>query len=157
MKRIYIDLDGVCANFDKMLNELAPELYLGEGDDYEVRSKMVDDVLNANPNTFQKLDLIHGAKEAVTKLAEKYDIRFLSTPCYNVIDSYSDKRIWLEIHFGDLAKKKLNLTHDKSQFKGDYIIDDRTRNGVTEFDGEHIHFGTERFPDWASVLEYFNV
>ncbi len=27
-------------------------------------------------------------------------------------------------------------------------------NDAAEFQGEHIHFGTERFPDWKSVLEY---
>jgi hypothetical protein len=37
---------------------------------------------------------------------------------------------------------------------GDYLIDDRTKNGAGEFKGELIHFGTDKFPDWDSVLEY---
>ena len=39
---------------------------------------------------------------------------------------------------------------------GDYLIDDRLRNGAEKFNGEHIHFGTEKFPDWNSVLKYLN-
>jgi hypothetical protein len=26
--------------------------------------------------------------------------------------------------------------------------------GVTKFKGEHIHFASEKFPGWESVLEY---
>ena len=37
---------------------------------------------------------------------------------------------------------------------GDYLIDDRTVNCAAQFKGEHIHFGTEKFPNWKSVLEY---
>ena len=37
---------------------------------------------------------------------------------------------------------------------GDYIIDDRLKNGVDKFDGKHIHFGTEEFTDWESVLKF---
>ncbi len=36
----------------------------------------------------------------------------------------------------------------------EYIIDDRTKNGIEHFEGEHIHFGTEQFPDWDSVRSY---
>ena len=37
---------------------------------------------------------------------------------------------------------------------GDYIIDDRTAGGVDNFVGEHIHFGTEKYPDWDAVMRY---
>ena len=35
-----------------------------------------------------------------------------------------------------------------------HLIDDRTANGVEKFSGEHIHFGTEKYPDWEAVLRY---
>jgi len=38
--------------------------------------------------------------------------------------------------------------------RGKYLIDDREANGVLDFEGELIHFGTEKFPDWSSVLIY---
>jgi hypothetical protein len=34
---------------------------------------------------------------------------------------------------------------------GDYLVDDRDKNGALEFNGEFIHFGTRKFPDWKSV------
>jgi hypothetical protein len=37
---------------------------------------------------------------------------------------------------------------------GDYLIDDRTKNGAGEFSGELIQFGGKDFPDWKSVLNY---
>jgi len=46
------------------------------------------------------------------------------------------------------------LPGSKNLNRGDYLVDDRTRNGVEAFAGEHIHFGTERFPDWDAVLAY---
>jgi hypothetical protein len=45
------------------------------------------------------------------------------------------------------------ITHLKNMLIGDYLIDDRTKNGAGEFTGEHIHFGTESCSDWDSVLE----
>jgi hypothetical protein len=34
---------------------------------------------------------------------------------------------------------------------GDYLVDGRDKNGALEFNGEFIHFGKEKFPDWKSV------
>ena len=51
----------------------------------------------------------------------------------------------------------LILSHPKNLNSGDYLIDDRTKNGADMFKGEHIHFGQDKFPDWESVLEYLVV
>ena len=73
---------------------------------------------------------------------------------WNVPDSYKGKRIWLSKYFGELATKKLILTHRKDLALGDILVDDRIKNGVENFKGEHIHFGNDKFPNWKSVLEY---
>jgi hypothetical protein len=39
---------------------------------------------------------------------------------------------------------------------GDYLIDDRTKNGAGEFSGELIQFGSDSFPNWESVVEFLN-
>ncbi len=103
---------------------------------------------------FEDLPIIEGSYNAISKLSEKYDIYFLSTSPWSNIYASSEKRIWLEKHFGDLAFKKLILSHNKGLLKGDYLIDDRLLNGVTEFEGEHIHFGTSKYRNWESVLKY---
>ena len=53
-----------------------------------------------------------------------------------------------------LGLPTLILSHNKNLNRGHYLIDDRDKNGAKEFEGEHIHFGTEKFPDWQSVMKY---
>jgi len=38
--------------------------------------------------------------------------------------------------------------------RGDFLIDDRLANGTDKFEGEHLHFGTEKFPTWEEVLSH---
>jgi 5'(3')-deoxyribonucleotidase len=71
-----------------------------------------------------------------------------------------DKRLWIVEHFGDLFVKKMAITHLKNMLIGDYLIDDRTKNGDGDFKGELIQFGwnyeEEKFnpyPTWESVLQ----
>ena len=54
----------------------------------------------------------------------------------------------------DVFHKRMIITHRKDLCKGDYLIDDRGKNGTSEFSGEWIQFGSKRFPDWPSVIEY---
>jgi hypothetical protein len=81
-------------------------------------------------------------------------VYFLSTPVWDNPSSYTEKRIWIGNTFGEAAEKKLILSHNKGLFYGHYLIDDRRVNGVEEFVGEHIHFGTIPFSGWESVLTY---
>ena len=81
----------------------------------------------------------------------------MSAPSWRNPSSYSDKRLWVEEHLGEFANKRLILTHNKGLFQGRALIDDRLTYGVESFQGEHIHFGSENFPDWSSVLKYLGV
>jgi 5'-nucleotidase len=67
---------------------------------------------------------------------------------------WTGKRIWLEEQFGEKINGKLILTHRKDLVKGDILIDDRPNNGAKDFEGEWIHFGSENFPDWSSVIKH---
>lgn len=151
-KILFIDMDGVIADFDKAVRCIEPTLCTKEGKSYEERAAMVDKVCESNPLIFHFLEPIDGAIEAVNKLFDLYEVYFLSTPMWNVPDSFTGKRIWLEKHFGEAAKKRLILTHRKDLCIGDYLIDDRLRHGVTEFKGMHIHFGTPGVEGWDRVL-----
>ena len=132
---VYVDLDGVMADYDKAK----------EGKTEDERRE---------PGFFENLEPIDGAVEAFKKLSEYYDVYFLSTAPWSNINAPSEKRVWVEKHLGEYAFKKLILSHNKGLLKGDYLIDDRIANGVEDFEGEHIHFGTDQFPDWNSVIEY---
>jgi len=156
-KILYIDMDGVIANFEKAIKILDPTLEVGDGNDYEVRSKKVHDICLNNCDIFHNLEPIEGAIEAVNELFDYYDVLFLSTPMWVLPESYIGKRIWLGNHFGDKAIDRLILTKRKDLNHGDYLIDDTLRNGVLDFKGHHIHFGTEEFPNWEKVLQYLKL
>lgn len=147
MKKIlYIDMDGVIADFDIGVRQLEPEMIWDR--------KNVDRVCEANVHVFEILPEIDGAIKAVNKLKSHYDIYFLSTPMQNVPESYMGKRRWLKEKFGQWVNKRLILTHRKDLNKGDILIDDRLTNGSENFEGEHIHFGQQGFENWEKVLNY---
>ena len=143
MQTLYIDMDNVLVDFKSVIKSIPADIlqkYDGNPDNV--------------PGIFSILQPMPGAIEAFAKLAQKYDVYILSTAPWNNPSAWTDKVLWVQKYLGEVAYKRLILSHHKNLCKGDYIIDDRTLHGVDIFDGEHIHFGTERFPDWDSVLDY---
>ena len=106
------------------------------------------------PGIFGMMEPMNGAIAAYEMLAEKFDTYILSTSPWGNDTAASDKVRWVKKYLGEVAYKRLILSHHKHLNKGDYIIDDRTKNGVEHFEGEHIHFGTAKFPDWERVISY---
>lgn len=154
-KILYIDMDGVIADFAKAINNINPDLDMSEDtESYEDRSKIVDRICMDNPNLFHNLEPMENSIETVKKLFDHFEVYFLSTPMWSVPESFSGKRIWIQKHFGEMAAKRLILTHRKDLNIGDFLIDDRTRNGAGEFTGIHVHYGTKDFPTWERVYEY---
>ena len=66
----------------------------------------------------------------------------------------NDKLNWVKNYLGFHAHKRLILSHHKHLNHGDYLIDDRKKNGADKFVGELILFGGDNFPDWNSVIKY---
>ena len=56
-----------------------------------------------------------------------------------------------------MYKRLIMCRITKKTDRGANLIDDRTKNGAEQFKGEHIHFGTELFLHWSSVLVYLGV
>lgn len=100
------------------------------------------------------MDPIPEAVESFTELADRFDAYILSTSPWENPSACSDKLLWVKKHIGKAAFKRLILAHHKDLNSGDFLIDDRTKNGADRFRGEHLMFRSERFPDWPSVMEY---
>ncbi|AEH01990.1 5'-nucleotidase [Lacinutrix sp. 5H-3-7-4] len=132
-KIILIDMDGVLVE-------------LGDGPFSENKHKK-GFFLNNKP--------IKGAVEAFKVLSKKYDCYIVTAPVWSNPNCWKEKRLWVEKHLGDDANKRLILTHNKNLVKGDYIIDDTKNYGVDKFEGKHIMFGNDLYPNWKKVLEYF--
>lgn len=141
-KILYIDMDNVLVDFPSAFSKLDKDLF----NRYENK----DDI----PGIFAFMEPINGSIEAFNSLSKVYDVYILSTSPWNNSSAWSDKIDWVKKYLGESAYKRLILTHHKNLNKGDYLIDDRTKNGASEFEGEFIQFGSEKFPNWDSVLKY---
>lgn len=141
MKRVYVDMDGVLCNFYKA-----------------AKQALTDNPSQKYPQSqwgfFLKLEEIEGAIEGFRKLQEKYDVWILTRPSFRNVNCYTEKAQWVWDHLGLDVLEKTIMSPDKSLLKGDYLIDDQGNAGQENFEGEWIHFKTEKFPDWKSVVDY---
>ncbi len=142
-RTLYIDMDNVLVDFPSAFPHLS-----------EADHVQYEDRLDEVPGIFSKMRPVPGAIAAFNELCELFDTYLLSTAPWENPSAWSDKLLWVKEHLGQGAYKRLILSHHKNLNRGDFIIDDRTKNGVDEFDGQHIHFGTVRFPDWPSVVTF---
>ncbi len=144
MKKIlYVDMDNVLVDFPSGIARLPKEIVQA----YEGR---LDEV----PGIFALMDPIPEAVESFSELANLFDAYVLSTSPWENPSAWSDKLQWVKRHLGQPAHKRLILSHHKQLNSGHFLVDDRTKNGADRFVGEHILFGSERFPDWNTVTDY---
>lgn len=145
-KIVYVDMDGVLVDFESGIDSLT-----------EQELKSYENRLDEVPGIFSRMKPIEGAIESFQKLTNHYNVFILSTAPWENPTALNDKVMWIKDHIGELAKKRVIFSHNKHLNMGDYLIDDRTANGAGDFKGTHIHFGTERFPNWEAVLQFLNV
>lgn len=147
-KIVYVDLDGVIVDIEDFIKKTFSQRTIDKIG--------IGNLIDQHPLIFREAKPITGSVEGFKKLTEspKYDVYILSTAPWANEESWTIKRQWVEKYLGASAYKKLILSHHKNLLKGDYLIDDRIKNGVAEFKGEHLHFGQTGFEDWNKILNY---
>jgi 5'(3')-deoxyribonucleotidase len=140
-KRLYIDMDGVLCDFKTPFIKAIGE---NPGQRYP----------HSQYGFFLALEPIKDAIESFKKLEEYFDVWILTRPSIQNPLCYTEKAIWVREKLGLETQRKTVMACDKSLLKGDFLVDDTTEYGQTEFEGEFIHFDTEKFPDWKTVVEY---
>ena len=153
---VYVDLDGVLAKFPEKLSEVDSSI----AESCRRWCNKTGEHHSDFEGLFSTLKPMDGADEAINRLMKKFEVIILSTAPWKNVSSWSEKRVWVENHLPSLPKKKLIISYNKSLLRGKYLIDDRPKNGAFEFGEEEgqkwIHFGSEDFTDWDSVLNYLN-
>ena len=147
---VYVDLDNTITDFMSGVRSFPAEMQAQYGKDANGKEHL-DEI----PGLFLKMKDIPGAVDGFKFLAEHFDTYILSTAPWNNPSAWRDKLEWVKLHLGDAVHKRLILSHHKDLLRGDYIIDDSTKNGVAEFQGTHIHFGQGEFKYWTAVIDYF--
>ena len=134
---IYIDMDGVIANFAQGRIDQGLE-------ENSTPDKYID---------YSKIPVMPGAKLAVESLiSEGHEVYIASTPPWRQPKAWSDKRLWIQEHFPSLAKRVI-LTHHKNLLIGDVLVDDSNYRGQPEFKGKWLWFGKLHNKDWNKTLE----
>jgi 5'(3')-deoxyribonucleotidase len=146
-KTIFIDMDGVIADFDEASERWGRNIGISAEEFKEKKMYRQKDF-------YADLNLMEGAKDAIEKLDPVYNIAFVSAPSWDNPHSFTEKRIWIEKQFGAWSRKKMDLSFRKGHYIGHYLIDDRKKYGAADFIGEHIMFGTEPFNTWKEVTDY---
>ena len=142
-KILYIDMDDVLCNYTsafQIIREQQPEVEFPQ----------------SVPGFFENLKPMTSAVNSFLELAGRFDVHILSAPSVFNPLCYTEKRIWVENHLGFEFTHNLILATNKGLLKGDYLIDDYVAGrGQENFEGELIHFGSDNYPDWLSIMKYF--
>ena len=143
-KIVFIDMDGVLVNFEEAINNF----YINYPE-FKEKYKKEPDLI---PGIFKNPNPIVSAIDSVQQLAKsgQYDLFIATTASWKNPEAAMHKRLWIENHFGEIFIKKMIITHRKDLLIGDYLIDDRLKNGAGEFKGELLSFG------WAYEKEEWN-
>ena len=96
-------MDNVLVDFPSGISKISKAL-----------QSQYEDRLDEVPGIFSLMDPLKGAIESYKKLSQKFDTYILSTAPWKNSSGWSDKNEWVKKHLGDVAFKRLILSHHKN-------------------------------------------
>ena len=154
--RVYLDMDGVLADFFGEWAKLAGVEHYKDIDNAEEKLQLVRD----HPTFWIDLPLLPHARALVKTVIEKYgEYRVCSTPLNGDERSKPGKIAWLNKHFADMPPAEIVLTHNKAEHAqhdgvASILVDDfgSNINKWRAAGGIGIKYDDSAFPQVAKVL-----
>jgi len=138
-KRVYVDMDNTLCDFE------------GKAAEMRKKSKTPLPFPQSRYGFFSSLEPLEGAIEGYKELEKHFEVYILTAPSYKNPLCYTEKRVWVEQHFGLKTTKNLIICRQKGLLMGDFLVDD---HAYPAFQGEQLLFGQAPFETWAKVLDY---
>ena len=135
IKKIYFDMDGVLADFDRGVIELCGLEPLDQGVSDKREERMWNGIREVG-HFYDKLEIMPGAKEMFDELYEKYGeaceiLTGIPKPKRGITGAGEDKIKWVRRMLSDDIKVNIVLRENKPQFctgKDCILIDDFRKN-----------------------------
>ncbi|MDK9790144.1 hypothetical protein [Vibrio sp. D431a] len=144
---VFVDLDDTFLGFTQRCNE--------------VRSKNPEIKYPQSLYRFYaELEPLKGAVEALLAIErdQRYKVWFCTAPSIKNRLCYTEKADSIHRILGEEWLERLFIAPDKSKMTDGILIDDsKSGRGQETYRGELIHFLTDDFPNWASVLDHLGV